>query len=999
MELRVLAPLLLPLLLLCTRLSASTPRALRFEMSEELRPPARIGSLSNLTLSAAGSASFRLLSAPPFLRVSESGGELTLTERVDREALCKRNARCVLALDVALAGRGSGARLELLRVEVEVLDVNDHAPAFPSTDLVLEVSEAAKSGTRLPVEPARDPDLGSNSVQGYRLLSESAFFSVETVTRVDGVRYPELVLLRSLDRETKDVHALRLEAVDGGTPPLSGSVNLTVRVLDANDNSPVFDRALYGVELAEDAEPGQEMLQLHASDPDLGSNGQVVFEYGTQTSTDVRRLFRLDRSSGRVTLSDSVDFEEQAVYEVHVQAADLGSVPAPPTNCKIIIRLLDVNDNSPEVRVAPVVPETDGAATVSEDSGADVLVAVVTVSDRDSGDNGRVTCRLQGAHAHFRLRRAYEGSYTIVTAPGLDREKISQYNLSVEAEDFGTPPLRSVVQYVVVVTDVNDNAPVFSARAYEGFIEENQLPGTYITTVTASDPDAGANGELTYELLDSDTGAPSRFAVMNQAGHVYALQSFNHEVTPRIELRVQASDRGWPPLRTSAKLVIAVVDQNDNAPSVVRPVLQNGSAEIPLPRDAGPGYVVTQIRAKDADSGSNAQLTYRLAQGTDSGFSIDLDTGEIYTSRRVSYDTDEDIKVTVLVSDHGVPSLTSTATIRFSLSESVPSSDNYYSEGDREESTPWVSSIVFVVIFSLTGSSVLLLAAVLLFFLCGRRKSRASEEPDPEDRVYTEKEKSAIALISDQTPKVFDPQKMNSMKVTAGSTEVIHCSVQATEDTEDTEDTLLYKNKYRTAVGHMEGYSTLPGYGKDSMRSVTVWKGNSMVTVSARDPHISGKDSGKGDSDVNDSDSDISGEHRKDISTYKGLWACTSECRVLGHSDRCWSPSASRTSGVRHLSTFSRTTPSPLNAQRSIYLENLASRTTLSPLNSQRTVHYENPVSRTGVLQSVAESRHCDYIHICSPQSQRRTSSEEPETFSHSTKPIPAESPERFSST
>ncbi|KAL7866297.1 hypothetical protein SRHO_G00115440 [Serrasalmus rhombeus] len=961
------------LLLLCARRAVSEQRAVRFEMREELRPPARIGSLSNAT-AGARTTSFRLVSAAmPFLRVSESDGALMLTERVDREALCKRSARCVFALDVALV---SGERFELLRVEVEVLDVNDHAPVFPSAELALEVSEAAPLGTRLPVDPAHDPDSGTNSVQSYR-LSASGHFAVETVTRVDGVRYAELVLVRPLDREMQDVHVLQLEAADGGRPPRTGSTNLTVRVLDSNDNSPAFERPLYAVELPEDAAPGHLLLQLHATDPDQGPNGQVVFDFSKQAGAEVRRLFRLDRRSGRMTLGSSVDFEEQAAYEIDVQAADLGAIPAPPTTCKVIVRLQDVNDNRPEVSVAPVAPAPDGAARVSEGAGPDALVAVVTISDRDSGDNGRVACTLQGAHGHFRLRRAYEGSYAIVTVGGLDREKIAQYNLSVVAEDFGSPPLRTVVQYTIKVTDINDNAPIFGAKAYEGFIEENQLPGTYITTVVASDPDIGLNGEVTYDLLDSDTDAPSRFAIMNQAGHVYALQSFNHEVTPRLELRVQASDRGWPQLKSSAVLVVNVVDQNDNAPSVTQPVLQNGSAEVPLPRDAGPGYVVTRIKARDADSGSNAQLTYRLAEGADSGFSIDQDTGEIYMSRKVSYDMDEEPRVTVTVNDNGIPSLTSTATIRFALTESAPSNDNYYSEGEREDPGRWAA---FVLVFTLTGSSVLLLAGVLVYFLCARKKSRkraAAETQDPADRPYTEKENNVVSLISNQTANVFDSHTLTG-RVTTGSAEMIHNSVEASSDS--VEATILYKSKYRTGVGQMDGYSTLPGYGKESTRPVTVWKGNSMVTVAARDPHISGKDSGKGDSDINDSDSDISGEGaKKDYSSYKGLWACTSECRILGHSDRCWSPSAARPSGTRHLSTFSRVAPSPLNSR-------------------QGPVYYESQTSRTAALQSVAESRQsqCDYIHICSPQPQRRKDSEEMEAFTHSTKPIPANSPGRF---
>ncbi|KAK1797922.1 hypothetical protein P4O66_007974, partial [Electrophorus voltai] len=956
----------------------SEERTLRYTIYEEVRPPTVIGTLaSNITWSSdkawrtSPGIRFKMMtqSTASFIRFRESDGRLTVEERIDREKMCKRNSRCLISFDVAFV---SVEHFELLHVEVDVVDINDNSPEFPSPVCAIELSENAVAGTRVALDAAEDADVGSNAVQDYR-ISDNNHFGVDVVTRVDGVRYAELVLIKELDRETQALYALELVATDGGRPSKSGSTNVTVKVLDFNDNSPVFEQTNYSVDLFEDAPIGHLVLRLNAVDPDEDLNGQVVYEFGKQVTSEIRQLFKIDHKSGDLTLQSPVDYEEEKTYEVDVQATDLGHNPVPSV-CKIIIHVRDVNDNRPEVSITPVTSGTYGLAHVSEATSRDNLVAVISTTDRDAGANGQVSCTLHGGHGDFTLRRAYEGSYTILTNAALDREKIPEYNLSIVAEDFGTPPLRTVTQYLVVITDVNDNAPFFSGKVYEGFIEENQLPGTYITTVLASDQDTGLNGEITYDLFDSDTNSVSRFAIMNQAGHVYALQSFNYEVMRKLELRVQASDRGWPQLKSNAMLIINIVDQNDNAPAIIQPPLSNGSAAVPLPRDAAAGYIVTRVKAKDLDTGLNAELTYKLREGGDLGFSIDQDTGEIYVNRKIPYDAYDMLKVSVTVNDNGLPSLTATAAIHFVLTEGAPSSHNFYSDSETSpEPKAWATSLVLVL--TLTTSFVLLLAGILMYLLCSRKKRQKIPADAPHaDAPHAEKENNAVSLISNQTANMFEAHAP-PCKAATGSSETIRDSVEACAEV--VESTLIFKSKYRSVDAQMDGYSTLPGYGRNMLRPVAAWKRNSLLTVAGRDPHVSGKDSGKGDSDVNDSDSDMSGEAvRRDFVSYRGLWACTSECRVLGHSDRCWSPSATRANATttRHLSTFFRSAPSP-------------------PHSRHGSIRPGPQPPGTANLQSTAEGRRsqCDYIHICSPQPQRRKNSEniDIKVHAHSTQPIP----------
>ncbi|XP_051565125.1 protocadherin-8-like [Myxocyprinus asiaticus] len=982
MEQGLLFVRILGITLICISLVSevvSEERTVRYKIYEEVRPPTVIGTLaSNVTWTLEKrrtfpSIRFKLMSPSTgsFIRFRESDGRLTVEERIDRERICKRNTRCLITFDVAFV---SAEQFELFHVEVEVLDVNDHSPEFPRTECTIEISESAALGTRIALDAAEDADVGSNSIQTYH-ITENTHFGIDVVTRVDGVKYAELVLIKELDRETRAFYALKLVATDGGHPPKSGATNVTVKVKDANDNSPVFEQTHYSVELPEDTPVESLVLHLNAIDPDEGLSGQVVYELGKQVTTKIRQLFRLDYNTGRLTLQSSVDYEDETTYEIDAQATDLGQNPVPSV-CKIIINIIDVNDNPPEIIITPITSVIDGVAHVSEATGPDILVALISIKDKDTGANGQVSCTLNGGHGNFRLKGAYEGSYTIVTMAPLDREKIPEYNLTVVAEDFGAPSLRTLTHFIIRLTDVNDNAPVFSAKIYEGFIEENQLPGTYIATVLASDQDSGLNGEITYELFDTDTNSVSKFAIMNQAGNVYALQSFNYEVTKRLSLRVQATDRGWPQLHNNAILIINIVDKNDNAPRITQPPLNNGSADIQLPRDAPPAYIVTRIMAQDSDAGLNAELTYKLYDGADLGFAIDPNTGEIYINSKIAYDAYDIWKVLVTVNDNGHPSLTSTATIHFTLTETAPSNGNFYDEREEDEPKRWT----LILIVALTSSSVLFLA-ILSYILCKSRKKRRAEElRDTADIPYA-KENNAVSMISNQTANVFDAHTFHSTTV-INTPEKLHNSVQATAEVFN-ETPQTFKNKYRNVAGEIDGYSTLPGYGKENARPITIWKGNSMMTIAVRDPQISGKDSGKGDSDVNDSDSDISEGIKKDYTSYKGLWACTSECRILGHSDRCWSPSVSRTSGsinTRHLLTFSRTRPSSQGTlQRS---------------------SYETHTARTAALQSLTEDQQTqyDYIHICSPQSERRQDSENIhiQVFTHSTQPITTNSPGGF---
>ncbi|EPQ15387.1 Protocadherin-8 [Myotis brandtii] len=584
-------PCLLPLQLfsLCWVLSVAQSKTVRYSTFEEDAPGTVIGTLAeDLHMKVSGDTSFRLMKQfnSSLLRVREGDGQLTVGDAgLDRERLCGQAPQCVLAFDVVSF---SQEQFRLVHVEVEVRDVNDHAPHFPRAQIPVEVSEGAAVGTRIPLETS---------------------------------------------------------------------------------------------------------------------------------------------STG------------------------------------------------------PGTPEASAISLVPEGAARESLVALVSTSDRDSGANGQVRCALYG-HEHFRLQPAYAGSYLVVTAASLDRERIAEYNLTLVAEDRGAPPLRTVRPYTVRVGDENDNAPLFTQRVYEVSVRENNPPGAYLATVAARDPDLGRNGQVTYRLLEAEVGragdAVSTYVSVDPAtGAIYALRSFDYETLRQLDVRIQASDGGVPQLSSSALVQVRVLDQNDHAPVLVHPAPANGSLEVAVPGRTARDTAVARVQARDADEGANGELAFDLLQ----------------------------------------------------------------------------------------------------------------QEP---------REAFAIGRRTGEIP-------------------------------------------YRGASG----------FGKEPAPPVAVWKGHSFNTISGREAEkFSGKDSGKGDSDFNDSDSDISGDAlKKDLINHmqSGLWACTAECKILGHSDRCWSPSCGgpntqpSTHPPAQMSTFCKSTSLPRDPLR-------------------RDNYYQAQLPKTVGLQSVYEKvLHRDY--------------------------------------
>ncbi|KYO39146.1 protocadherin alpha 3 precursor isoform A [Alligator mississippiensis] len=637
-----------------------------------------------------------------YLELELSRGALLVKERMDREALCELSLTCFLSLELVIE-----QPIEVHNVEVEVVDINDNAPSFPRQDYRLEISESAVPGTRFHIESAHDPDVGTNTVQTYR-LSPSQHFALDLKGFQRGSKLLELVLQQPLDREQSALQQLVLTAVDGGSPARSGTAQISIRVLDTNDNSPVFDRSTYTVSLLENAALGTLVVRLNASDPDEGSNGEVLYSFSSYTPQKVRQLFSVDPHSGEVRVNGTLDYEEASSYEIYVQATDRGPVSM-VGHCKVLVNIVDANDNTPEVVLTSLY------SPVPEDARAETVVALMSVMDQDSGLNKQVSLGIP-LDMPFKLN-SFKNSYTLVTQGKLDRETASSYNITVTATDSGSPPLSSRKVIQVDISDINDNPPQFEGPAYSVYIPENNPLGVSLCTVKATDPDANENAYVSYSLLNGDIqGLPvtSYVSIKADNGNIYAVNSFDYEKLREFQIVVRAQDAGSPPLSSTVTVHMYVVDQNDHAPQILYPTSTNTTAAMEMiPRSASAGYLVTKVIAIDADSGQNAWLFYYLAQASEPGlFRVELHSGEIRTTRKLGDESVNTFNLTVVVRDNGEPSLSSSVAITIAVvdrvSKIIPDTRRYI------KSTRNYSEITVYLIIALSSVSFIFLLTIIV---------------------------------------------------------------------------------------------------------------------------------------------------------------------------------------------------------------------------------------------------------------------------------------------
>ncbi|XP_062992219.1 protocadherin-7 isoform X2 [Elgaria multicarinata webbii] len=698
---------------------AAAKQVLRYRLAEEGPADIRIGNVaSDLGIvTGSGEVTFSLESGSDYLKIDNMTGELSTTERrIDREKLpqCQMifdENECFLDFEVSVIGP-SQSWVDLFEGRVIILDINDNTPTFPSPVLTLTVEENRPVGTLYLLPTATDRDFGRNGIERYELLQEpgsdgsrrggsgsasaasdsalypgggkrrqeadgaarSSVFELQVADTPDGEKQPQLIVKGALDREQRDSYELSLRVRDGGDPARSSQAILRVLITDVNDNSPRFEKSVYEADLAENSVPGTPILQLRAADADVGVNGQIEYVFGAATES-VRRLLRLDEASGWLSVLHRIDREEVNQLRFSVMARDRGQ---PPKNDKatVVLNIRDENDNVPTIDIRKIgrIPLRDGVASVAEDVLVDTPIALVQVSDRDQGENGVVTCTVVG-DVPFQLKPASEGEgepqnkrkYFLHTSAALDYEAVRDYHVVIVAVDSGSPSLSSNNSLLVRVGDANDNPPVFGQPVLEVSFPENNAPGERVATVLASDADSGKNAELAYALEASPLSADAPgglFTIDPDSGDVRVQAVLDREQRDTYEFLVRARDKGLPPLEGSTTVVVRVADRNDNEPRFMQDVFTFYVKE-----NLQPNSPVGMVTVMDADQGRNAQLSLAIQPGGPGApaaagiFSIENDTGTIYST--VSFDRELQTSYTFQVKavDGGEPARSATATV------------------------------------------------------------------------------------------------------------------------------------------------------------------------------------------------------------------------------------------------------------------------------------------------------------------------------------------------
>lgn len=572
-----------------------------------------------------------------------------------------------------------------IEVRITVLDTNDNAPEFPESSIAVSFSESAAAGTRLLLDAATDRDIGVNSVtDDYRIVNgnhDDKFRLAVTSNPSGDVSYLHLETIGKLDRESRGSYILNISARDGGKPPKNGYLQVNVTILDVNDNPPIFDHSDYIVSLNESVPPGTPVLQVMASDNDLGDNSKITY-YLAETESQ----FTVDPESGTISTTEHLSCRQQNCPQTGtgnncpkscvftVFARDHGS-PRQDGRTYVTVNLVDTNDHDPVIRFQ-YFPPTGTFATVDENALNSSVVAAIYVVDMDEGLNGDTDIKIISGNEmqHFRLEKT--PSFDIVRVNGiLDREEISKYNLTVVATDKGTPPRTANAYLIIHVNDVNDHEPVFEKSEYSSVLSELAPPGTYVASITATDEDTGVNAQIYYDFVSGNT--KQWFVIDPVSGLITTQYRLDREIQGTVELNVSARDGGPNPKWAYTQLKVTILDENDEAPQ-----FSQNYINVTLSENTPPNTLVAMLTASDHDQGTNGSVTYSLQANVNQKypnvFALDTMTGQLTTNSKMDRETIAQYEIQVVARDQGIPPQSSTATVLLNIEDINDNSPEFY---------------------------------------------------------------------------------------------------------------------------------------------------------------------------------------------------------------------------------------------------------------------------------------------------------------------------------
>ncbi|XP_046555867.1 protocadherin beta-3-like [Haliotis rubra] len=573
-------------------------------------------------------------------------------KRSDKE-VCAFFAECEIEFDVTVQSQNTSF-LKIITVKMIIEDINDSPPTFVPNEIKIYVSESTNAGSKIPIEGATDKDTpGRNSVQSYEITSYRDVFDVNFVHKLDGSSSLKVVVMRGLDRELKDRYQFTILAKDGGTPSLTGTLTVNVEVIDVNDNAPAFALNRYNIIVKETTAPNSVVGRVSARDSDSGKNARVLYRFSTLRTSKIEELFTLDETTGQLIVKKPLQYESGNTFEAVIEAVDKGETPQ-ASQAILVVNIIDDGNTPPRVtlNLASSVVYSD-TILLSEGSSIGTFVGRVKVEDTDPGKNGDVHC--SSLDDHFSLNKLDANSFAILLFKALDRETKDKHNVTVVCSDSGSPSLSASVGFIVRVTDINDNAPVFTSRTYFANVTENINRSVNLITVKANDADMGINGEVSYSL---SMEAGSMFSIDSHRGVIKANGAFDRETLNKMTFLVKAVDHHSKSRTGTATVTVNILDVNDN-----RPVFPPTPFKFRIPENLRTAKRVGQLTAIDKDIGNNAALQYKTLTNDPSIPFVVFSDGVIRTERQLDREIQDKYTLHVFVTDNGQPPLYSNGTV------------------------------------------------------------------------------------------------------------------------------------------------------------------------------------------------------------------------------------------------------------------------------------------------------------------------------------------------
>ncbi|KAG6455040.1 hypothetical protein O3G_MSEX009016 [Manduca sexta] len=572
--------------------------------------------------------------------ISEDTGIVRVAKNLNFE----RKSRYVLVIRAEDCAKDD-VRFDTAELSISIQDINDNPPTFLDSPYLAYVMEniIPPNGGYIITIHAYDADSPpfNNQVRYFIKEGDADLFKINASSG-------QISLLRTLDREAQDEYTLALVAMDTGSPPLTGSGTVKILVQDVNDNSPEFERQSYKTTVKENLPAGTIIITPQATDRDLGNNAKIRYSL----LGDKSERFQINSATGVISTNATLDREEWDIYYLIIMAQDSSTTDPRTATANLTIVVEDENDNTPTF-AHPVYETHISERTVKGD-----FVFGVKANDNDIGLNKKISYDLKGEH---------EDLFTINKETGVIKAKenlmkykdknVLAFNLIIVATDSGESPRQSTAELILIPKSVR-NFPKFTVTSKLTFTFSEDTPeGVLVTRLSATSPKKGPIGLLQYGIAGGNVGDALRVEPMS--GEVFITgKGLDYETMPLYEVWFEVRDSDNPPLKSFIEIEIKVTDANDNPP-VIESALYNAT----VLEEESPPQLVIEIHAHDEDSNENGRISYKLINDYEETFSIDPETGEIYTNMALDRESIPFYEILVEAIDHGVPQLVGTSTV------------------------------------------------------------------------------------------------------------------------------------------------------------------------------------------------------------------------------------------------------------------------------------------------------------------------------------------------